>query len=467
MKILRYSSVVPRGYSDFMLAYILYVGALFGKTLAYEYGVAASSEWRWLLILNLVEMGGWVFLVLKRHGIEDGSVILPLPTVCSLYSIISVALLAAGFDVYPFPDSAVREGMFLMALTATNFWFFTQLLISRKTTKRLHANVLSWCDEIKISRLGASLFLILGLVIVVTFIANFYTSGAASMLKDIGGDRAEILATLETGKTWLVMIAIMAWFMVCALLWLSKKARRSISPLHIWSTILITISFLIVYARLGNRRDMMTALIFVSVLLLIKGRKRMVGGILLIAVAWGMYVAIARSLNPDRESTMAAITTYETAFSEAIYPSFPLISHISSQHNLWWGTSYLRLPIYAVPSFGIWKKPMSLSETFAREFGNGTAGYAYTPLGEGYANFGALATCIVPLFLVLEERMLLELTFKMPRKGAACIPILIYLSLPLNINRGEFCAITIEITLYSLFVWLYLKLCSVSVRRWA
>jgi hypothetical protein len=63
--------------------------------------------------------------------------------------------------------------------------------------------------------------------------------------------------------------------------------------------------------------------------------------------------------------------------------------------------------------------------------------------------------------------MLLGLTFKMPRRGVACIPILIFLSLPFDINRGEFSFITIEITLYSLLIWLYLKLCSVSVRRWA
>jgi oligosaccharide repeat unit polymerase len=304
-----------------------------------------------------------------------------------------------------------------------------------------------------------------GTVLTIAYVTNFYMSGAANALKAPVVDRGEVLTTLETGKIWLLTYAMLVWLMVCVLLWISKNASRSIRPLHICSAIIIALGFLTVYARLRNRRELMMALMFVCVLLLFKRRRKVVVALLIASVVLGLFVGVTRSMNLGQEGEVEALTFSENMFSEAIFPNYPLISEIGSHRELEWGASYLRVLGTIPPTFGLWTKPLSLSLKFELEYANNTMGYAYTPLGEGYANFGGAAAFMIPFVLVLSEHMLLRGAVAAGhRKGAFLFP-LIFLSLPWDINRGEFAAILTELVLFAALAWCYLKICSLNIRR--
>jgi O-antigen polysaccharide polymerase Wzy len=441
----------------------LYGGLLIAKVLAYVYGSPASPGWNVLLILNVVELGGWVFWSLERHGWRIGAALLPMPAICALYSIASVGLLAAGFDVYPFPDFAVREGMFIQSIAVTHFWAFTGVLLSPRTTAQFGSRVRTWINTIRASRIGLSVFVVFGCVLAGIYVYNFYASGAADMLNTLSGDRAQILDTLETGKSWLITAAFMVWLMASAVLVLSKSARTAIRPVHVCCWIGAVAGFFSAYGRLGNRREAATALMFVCALLLFKGRTRILAGLLTVALALGTYIGIARSMNPNREISVEDASLYLTMFSEAVFPTYPLLDRINSRTEWSWGASYLRLPGMVMPTFGLWEKPVSLSQKFANDYANGKMGYAYTPTAEGYANFGILGVVLAPLLWVFCELMVIRHAAANATRLGACIPALVFLSLAFDINRGEFASIAISVLLYSSLIWFYLRLCGLGL----
>jgi hypothetical protein len=89
-----------------------------------------------------------------------------------------------------------------------------------------------------------------------------------------------------------------------------------------------------------------------------------------------------------------------------------------------------------MPTFGLWNKQASLALQFAHEYGGlGGMGYAYTPLAEGIANFGVLGVIIVPAYLTMSGFTLLS------SKIVAPVVFLVFVSISLNINRGEFSSI--------------------------
>jgi len=195
------------------------------------------------------------------------------------------------------------------------------------------------------------------------YVYNFHASGAADMLNTRSGERAEILDTLETGKSWLITTAFMAWLMASAAILLSKSARRAIRPVHVCLWIGAVAGFFSAYGRLGNRREALIAIMFICAFLLFQGRTRILAGLLTVALALGMYVGVTRSLNPSREISFDDATLYVDLFSEAVFPTYPLLDHISARHDLWWGSSYFRIPAMVAPTFGLWEKtPLPISK---------------------------------------------------------------------------------------------------------
>jgi oligosaccharide repeat unit polymerase len=458
-------AVVRRQIIHLAFGIALYVGLLLGKILAYEFGSPASPQWKVLLTLNAIEICAWVFWLVKHHGWRIGAALLPLPAICSLYSIASLGMLTAGFDVYPFPDFAVRNGMFIQSIAVTHFWAFTGVLLSPRTTAQFGSRAKTWIDTIRASRIGLSVFVVFGCVLAGIYVYNFYASGAADMLNTLSGDRAAILDTLETGKSWLITAAFLVWLMVSAVLVLSRSARTAIRPVHVCSWLGAVAGFFSAYGRLGNRREAATALMFICALLLFKGRTRILAGLLIVALVLGTYIGIARSINPNREISVADASLYLTMFSEAVFPAYPLLDRINSRADLSWGASYMRLPGMVMPTFGLWEKPVSLSQKFANDYANGKMGYAYTPTAEGYANFGILGVVLAPLLWVFCESMLIRRAAASATRLGSCIPALIFLSLAFDINRGEFASFAIELIMYSLLFWFYLYLCGVGSRR--
>jgi hypothetical protein len=350
-----------------------------------------------------------------------------------LYSTIPVCLLAAGLDIFSFSDASVRSGMFMQSLMATNLWAFWCVMFSRKHGERCLAKINSWFDSLTVSPTGVWMFILAGMAIAIACLANFFISGAAGMVGS--ASRLELMATSETGKLWLFDLCFVSWLMICAVFWNSKKVRVTLGLWHIIFALLAIAMFMYPYLLLGNRNEMAIALIFVSLLLCLRGRVWQVIAFASLYVPTLLYFGFTRGETSQSLAVAYAnpVTLYLGLFGEFVFPHYPLLYHISSRQDLWYGWGYVRLPATVFPTFGLWKKQISLALQFSLDYGGvGGMGYAYTPLGEGYANFGVLSVVVVPLYIAVCGRIFTSMRF------AAPLFFLVFLAISLDINRGEF-----------------------------
>jgi hypothetical protein len=432
----------------------------------------SQSDWQELLIVNIIECIAWVAWILEEHGKEIGAVFLALPLLFTVYTSISVGVLSVGLNVYPFTDAAVRIAMLLQSLMITNLWLFTAVFLSRRKSIALRARVLSMIESLAVSSSGVLAFSICGVAIAVSYLYRFYSSGAYRLLALSTRDRGELLIVIGAGRTWILTAAFAAWLMVCVVLWLSKEAKRVINRLQIVLQIAAILIFCSAYLRMGNRRELAQVLILSTILLLMKSRTRLVGIVVCVALLLGLYVGISRDFasgasDPQLAQEVATNPSsfYMDLFSEAIFPNYPLLDHIEERHPPVWGMTYLRLPGIMSPTFGLWKKPLSLSDEFSQQFVNGAIGFAYTPLGEGYYNFGRVAALITPLMLIACEFVLVRVALTNPRSSVAVLPILVFFSFSMDIVRGEFVTIATSIVIYTVLASGYLWLCRLGARR--
>ena len=432
----------------------------------------SQSDWQRLFIVNIIECIVWAAWILEQHGKEIGAAFLALPLLFAVYASISVGVLSAGLNVFPFTDTAVRTAMLLQSLMITNLWLFTAVFLSRRKGIALRARVLSMIDSVSVSGGGVFAFSICGVAIAVLYLYKFYSSGAYKLLALSARNRGELLIVMGAGRTWILTAAFAAWLMVSLVLWLSKGARRAMKRPQIALQVAAISIFCSVYLRLGNRRELAQVLILGTTLLLIKGRTRLVMVVVCVALLLGLYVGISRDFASGasdprlaREIARDPSSFYMDLFSEAIFPNYPLLDHIEEQHPPVWGMTYLRLPGIMSPTFGLWKKPLTLSDEFSQQFVNGSIGFAYTPLGEGYYNFGNAAALITPLMLIAGELFLVQVALSNPRSPVAVLPVLVFLSFSMDIVRGEFVTIATSIVIYTTLASGYLWLCGLGARR--
>jgi oligosaccharide repeat unit polymerase len=215
------------------------------------------------------------------------------------------------------------------------------------------------------------------------------------------------------------------------------------------------------YLLLGNRNEMAIVLIFISVLLCLRGRFWLVVSFSALCIPALLYVGLARGggLEGSAFEYSNPVTFYLNTLGEFVFPHYPLLDHISSRQDLWYGWSYLRFPATIFPTFGLWGKQISLALQFAEDTGGvGGMGYAYTPLGEGYANFGVASVIVVPLYITICGRICIS------RKYGAPLFFLVFLSLSLNINRGEFVSIAQEMIILVTMLYGFLAISRVHYR---
>jgi oligosaccharide repeat unit polymerase len=395
-------STSRQGYYTAAFAFVLYAGFLLAKIVIYECGTPLSPGWKWLAILNVIEAIGWTWWIIERHGLRFGPVLLLLPLICCIYSTVPVSLLALGLNIFPYPDAAVRSGMYMQSLMATHLWLFCAVMFSSKQSRRLVERINGWFDALYITPTGIWLFILLGLAISLLFFIQFYTSGAASLLGK--SSRMELNDTFDNGKTWLMNLCFAGWLISCAALCNSRRVRDMIEYRHsIVSTIAI-ILFMYVYIALGDRREIAFVIMFIGIMLCFRGKIWQIIFIIPLYVSAMIYFSLARSGDTQFIAYMNQVEYYRNLYGEFIFPHFPLIHHIALLQNYWLGSSYVTWLSEYVPTFGLWDKPLSIGTQFAKQMGGGM-GYAYTPLGEGYANFGVISVLVVPLYLSLYMRV--------------------------------------------------------------
>jgi hypothetical protein len=453
--------VARHGYYSAAFVFALYGGFLLAKILVYVSGTPFSPGWSWLVALNALEACGWVYWIINRHGFRFGPVLLLLPLVCALYTTIPVGLLSANLDIFPFSEGVVRRGMFMQSFMATNFWFFWCLMFSKRKGARALEKINAWLDAVSVTGVGIWLFLFSGFTIALACLVNFYMSGAAEMVGS--AIRLELMVASETGKLWLLEYCFAAWLMACAVLLNSNRARASLRFSHVLFALFVIVLFMYPYLQLGNREKVSIFLIFACLILCVKCRAKQLAVIIGICVPAMLYLGFTRGGSSVVSATMAPVSFYLNLFGEFVHPHYPLLDHISSRRDLWYGWSYLRSPAVVFPSFGLWERPLSLGYQYAQTpSGVAGMGFAYTPLGEGVANYGLAAIAIVPFYLAALGRLLASERLITP------LPFLVFVSISLGINRGEFISIILQllILVIALFAFLAVTRVNIEIHLW-
>jgi len=440
--------------------YALGIVAKFGIWLI----VDPQREWTLLLAVNIAELFTWTIWLLLRHGRSRALLLWGLPAITTIYSSISLSLLALGIHIYPFQDAAIRDGMAFNSIAATNLWGFVCFFHSPAAIRAFQRKVLGWIDGLSATRIGLTALVLMGLIIALAYDAVFIFSGAAT-LAVTGGNRQDVLDAMSTGRAWVLTAAFIAWMITYAVVHMSARLRPIIGIGREILGILAILLFLGGYESVGNRRELTTGLIFICIVLLFRGRVKLVAASSIVLLGIGMWVGVVRTFGSSPESRTNTVDYYSSLFSEAVMPNFPLLDAIQQHPQAEFGASYIRAPFELLPSLGIWQKPKSLADAFSLHYSGGAMGYAYTPLAEGYVNFGIAAIFLVPFGIVLMQRAVVGIAISSVTLDYPVVLGLVMFSLALDICRGEFESILFEIALYSVLILLYFKLCNLGGNR--
>jgi hypothetical protein len=211
--------------------------------------------------------------------------------------------------------------------------------------------------------------------------------------------------------------------------------------------------------KLGNRNELSMCLAFACLILCLRGRSLYILAVLAVTIPTFLYVGVTRGRSGDPGADMTTLSFFLKLLGEFVFPHYPLLDHIGSRQDLWYGWSYVRLPAVIFPTFGLWNKQLSLALQFAQAYGGaGGMGFAYTPLGEGFANFGIASIAIVPFYLSAMGRALAARWVKAP------LPFLVFISISQNSARGEFVSVVQQIAIIVITLYLLLGLTRVRVR---
>lgn len=400
-----------------------------------------ADSWHLLFTANIAEWCCWMVLFHRCfRPVRSHIGYLVLMSANMVYTNVPLFFLALGLPIFPFSDVAIRQSLLSQSLLSSHLFLFLYMASRRDAFERLDRSLpQSLIKAAKQSTsFGITIASALGLVLALIYLNNFYASGVSDM---VGVEsRIEIAKAAETGKIWLLQYMFMAWLMTMT--WIVGFAGRG--PWHRWQVLLLILPavsvFLFAYLQIGNRRELAAYFVFLGITGFVLGQKKI---IYLVAAAFPALLVTGslRSLGLADEG--ADLTTALNVLGEFIFPHYPLIYYADTNApGLLYGLGYLRAPLYMVPDIGLWEKIQSFALEFSSIYASRDMGYAFTPMAEGYLNFGWAAAVVVPL--------LMSLSFKGLTQAAARSPLLwlFALSFPLDIWRGEFMAVFLQLLVF-------------------
>ena len=437
--------------------FIFYGAAILSKYLSYRVlNFSLFSEL--LLVINLVELIIWARVSRIYYSKQRAYIGLMLfYSSFATYATVPLALLSFDVPIFPFDQDTIRGVMFGQSLSLTHVFLFTHILITPTLVAKVDKIVDKYLSELKPNKFGEIAASLIGLIIAFIYFYNFSTSGAAEMVG--ATSRAMIANAAETGKTWLLQYLFFAWLMTVAMVSMSRQDQVRSGWLARGIQILAIMVFMYAYISIGNRRELALLLMFLLVLSIFR-KKRLLFAITAISFPILLALGLFRVLGGLDVGDYDLKTNMLNLFGEFVFPHYPLMYYsdrVITEYQL--GATYLNLPLYVLPSFDLWEKAQSLAVQFSNEYSGRSMGYALTPLTEGYINFGWISVVLVPLMLVF--------TFRVMFRAARVAPfgILVLLSFPLDISRGEFTTIAFQWIIFTFAVALIVKIYTNPVFR--
>lgn len=435
----------------------LYGAAIFFKCLALN-ALQLAQFGELLLATNLVELALWFIISFVYYQGRRAHVgLMLLYTVMAIYASVPLAFLAFDLEVFPFNTVTIQRAMLAQSLASTHLFLFAHLLITPRLCSRVDNTIDRLLNQKQPKFSGEILASLVGLVIAVIYYQNFHSSGVTDMVGS--ASRVEITKAVETGKTWLLQYLFFAWLMAVVAVSMFRVENRPTSWLARGIQTVAVMLFMHPFIAIGNRRELAISLIFLIVLSIIRKKKLL---FTLAAVSFPVLLSIGlfRTLGGSAIGEFDITTNMLSLFGEFVFPHYPLL-YYSEQAGLeqQLGSSYLNLPLYILPSFDLWEKAQSLGIQFSLEYSNGDMGYAFTPLAEGFVNFGWLSIVLVPLLLTLTYRMVFQFAQLLP------FGVLMLMSFPLDISRGEFKAMALQWIIFTLTLSMVFRIYTTPISR--
>ncbi len=163
--------------------------------------------------------------------------------------------------------------------------------------------------------------------------------------------------------------------------------------------IITFILYVLFQASIGNRREFAGIVFFLLCFYLIKKRSTLKPKyliIILVLFSAAFYLSTLRDENTRHLKGDKAIELM-LASNEFIYPMQTTYFIMRDNWDLRYGSTYVLLPFQVIIPREIYPdKPSTLGAEFvSKTFGNGSMGYAYTPVSEAYLNFGAIGPFVM------------------------------------------------------------------------
>ena len=354
----------------------------------------------------------------------------------SLYSLFCPLISLLGFDVFlsTMPLTTFCFGLGLSGFNLGNILFPVKWV-----------NISFVKNSVNYSLL---LLLLLAELILLTVYLIAYQVPVFSTLGQF--DRLEFFETIN--QVWVVLTMAIS-LTACLIIYYFDEWNKK----QFVFGILLIVYYIALQLSLGNRRDFLPIILFSTSYFLTKYHSKLNAKIIIIGIVFfvGSFWLVQQRNNDLEYSRVGAI---QESFvnNEFVYPMQTLAYIIDDKWDLRYGYTYFVLPFQiAVPRYIYPNKPEDLGKEFVNKtFGEGSQGYAYTPVTEAYLNFGILG----PLFVfVLFSLAFSQLIRKFNLSSISFVYFLLY-SFVFDFCRGTFATVIYQVLVSLLFYFIIDKL---------
>ena len=360
----------------------------------------------------------------------------------SLYSLFCPLISLLGFDV------------FLSSMPLTTFCFGLGMVGFNL------GNILvpvKW-EKITLMKNSVNYSLLLSLLMVELIVLTIYLIAYhIPVFSSLGQlDRVDFFETIN--QVWVVLTMAISLTACLIIYYFDEWNKRQFIV-----GLFLILYYIVLQLLLGNRRDFLPIILFSTSYFLTKYHSKLNAKVAIIGIVLfiGSFWLVQQRNNNQEYSKMGAI---QESFinNEFVYPMQTLAYVIVDKWDLRYGYTYFVLPFQiAAPRYFYPNKPDDLGKEFVNEtFGEGSQGYAYTPVTEAYLNFGVLG----PLFVfVLFSLVLSQLVRKLNLYNISFVYFLLY-SFVFDFCRGTFATVIYQVFVSLLFYFIIDKLIQKPLR---
>lgn len=411
----------------------------------------------YIVSINIIEMILFFITIFHSHK-QINTKIIPIVFVFSSFLYTSGPTLfyifAPKFALF-FNNTQLLSSLY-NSIFFSSFSFLILFIFNKNFCRMLYEDFYYDLELVDKSAARGVISFVFAAAITYYYINNFYQSGISDSVAS--ASRFEITQKVETGRIWLLqyaMSAYMMWFIIY--FYKTKNISNPIYYIIILANLITLSVYFYYYIQLGNRREITSVAIFFFIISYII-KSKIPYSLFLLVPAGLIYVGISRVV-VDGGATLSIDDAVFAALGEFVLTSFPLNIYIEmGMKDFEYGATVLKSIMAGTPLIDINSKPLSLANEFVQFFSFNGIGYGFSPMAEGFLNFGFSGAIFGSAMLVATIGAIARIRIPFRSFG-----LILTASLALDIFRGEsgsifwqllvmysvFCALTVVVRMRS------------------